>query len=70
MVKLIDYFMVKGDVNMRESKDCFFSLFDALSCVKIGYSACLLTVLCNTIAIFFGNNILKVFDAHSKGYIW
>ena len=43
---------ISGDVNMRESEDCFFSLFEALSCVKIGYGACLLTVFCNTIAIF------------------
>ena len=57
---------ISGYVNIRESRDCFFFQFEALRYVNIGYSACLLTVFCYTIAIFFGNNILKVFDAHSR----
>lgn len=57
---------VCGDVNMPESRECYFSLFEALSCVRVEYRACLLTIFCNTVAIFFEDNKLKLFDAHSR----
>lgn len=58
---------ISGDVNMSETRDCYFCLFDALSSVKIEYSACLLTIFCNTVAIFFGNDeMIKLFDSHSR----
>ena len=57
---------ITGDVNMVESRDCYFSLFEALRSVKTEYNACLLTIFCNTVAIFFSENKLKLFDAHSR----
>ena len=35
--------------------------------MKMNYSACLLSVLCNTVAVFFSGEKVKVFDAHSRG---
>ena len=57
---------VAGDVNMLESRDCYFSLFEALRSLKRRYDACLLTVFCNTVSIFFAEDKIKFFDAHSR----
>ncbi|KAL9978015.1 hypothetical protein ACROYT_G015489 [Oculina patagonica] len=57
---------ISGDVNMLQSEECYFSLSEALNIVKAGYSGCLLTIFCNTVAILFGDNRLKLFDSHSR----
>ena len=44
---------ISGDVNMLESRDCYFSLLEALRSLKRRYNACLLTIFCNTVAILF-----------------
>ena len=51
---------------MLIGRDCYFSLFEALSCVRLEFSACLLTVECNTVAIFFRNDVCKLFDPHAR----
>ena len=57
---------ITGDVNMLESRDCYFSLLEALRSLKRRYNACLLTIFCNTVAIFFAEDKIKLFDAHSR----
>ena len=57
---------IAGDVNLLESRDCYFSLLEALRSLKRRYNACLLTILCNTVAIFFAEDKIKLFDAHSR----
>ena len=47
---------IAGDVNMLESRDCYFSLLEVLRSLKRRYNACLLTIFCNTVAIFFGED--------------
>ena len=54
-----------GEVNMLNGRDCYFSLFEALSCVRLEFSSCLLTIECNTVAIFFRNDVCKLFDPHA-----
>ena len=55
-----------GDINLPETRDCYFCLFEALSSLKTEYSACLLTIFCNTVAIFFSTTKVKLFDPHSR----
>ena len=55
-----------GEVNMLNGRDCYFSLFEALSCVRLEFSSCLLTIECNTVAIFFRNDVCKLFDPHAR----
>ena len=55
-----------GGVNMLNGSDCYFSLFEALSCVRLEFSSCLLTIECNTVAIFFRNDVCKLFDPHAR----
>ena len=57
---------ITGDVNMMASRDCYFPLLEALCYVKSEYNACLLTIFCNTVAIFFSENKVKLFDSHSR----
>ena len=57
---------IAGDVNMLESRDCYFSLLEALRSLKRRYNACLLTIFCNTVAIFFAEDKIILFDAHSR----
>ena len=57
---------IAGDVNMLESRGCYFSLLEALRFLKRRYNACLLTIFCNTVAIFFAEDKIKLFDAHSR----
>ena len=57
---------ITGDVNMLESRDCYFSLLEALRSLRRRYNACLLTIFCNTVAIFFAEYKIKLFDAHSR----
>ena len=55
-----------GGVNMLNGRDCYFSLFEALSCVRLEFSACLLTIECNTVASFVRNDVRKLFDPHAR----
>ena len=57
---------ITGDVNMLESRDCYFSLLEALRSLRRRYNACLLTIFCNTVAIFFAEGNITLFDAHSR----
>ena len=57
---------IAGDVNMLESRDCYFSLLEALRSLKRRCNACMLTIFCNTVAIFFAEDKIKLFDAHSR----
>ena len=47
---------ITGDVNMLESRDCYFSLLEALRSLRRRCNACLLTIFCNTVAIFFAED--------------
>ena len=51
---------ITGDVNMLESRDCYFSLLEALRSLKRRYNACLLTIFCNTVAIFFAEDKIRL----------
>ena len=50
---------ITGDVNMLESRDCYFSLLEALRSLKRRYNACLLTIFCNNVAIFLSYFFVK-----------
>ena len=64
--------LIKNTTEIYEGLHSYVSLMEALESIfsRINYESCLLTVECNTVAIFkTSNTLFQIFDSHSRN-VW